>query len=169
LEEALVAGSARRKGSPSPPAPLPEGEGSRKESPDSGEDALWMGEDVVVGQTEHGEPVNAEEGVARNVGVRRREVMGAVRFNDEAGLLAEKVDDVGAERLLSSKLRMVEAAASKQRPQGLLGRRRRSAKSASTEGRGAEQASHAPTSTRARPSCFFSPSSPLSLRERGRG
>jgi len=93
--------------------------------------------------------------------------MGAVRFYDEAGLFAEEVGEVGAERLLSSKLGAVEAAASEQRPEGLLGRCRGSTKSAGTEGRRTQQAGHAATSTSARPSCLFS--SPLSLRERGRG
>ncbi len=102
-----------------------------------------MGKDVVVGHPQHGDSDGAEEGVAGDVMLGRREVMSAVGLDDEASFLAEEVHEVGSERLLSSELGAVDAAAAEQIPEGLFGRCGGPTKSAGPVGRSAEQSRHA--------------------------
>ena len=67
-------------------------------------------EDLVVLEAQDREPGCGEPKVARAITERRRKVRGAICFDDEPRLLAEKIDDEGAERLLSAKLRALELA-----------------------------------------------------------
>ena len=141
-----------------------------EETTDLVEDARRMVEDFVVGQTKHDQPCSGKPSVAAAVAQRLGEVRSAIRFDDEAGFLAEEVDDEGADGMLSSELGLHKLPAEQHAPKLLFGGRGSASQSTRLEGPVSEQAGHAFLSALRRkrlPPLLFP--APLSLRERGGG
>jgi hypothetical protein len=70
------------------------------------QDAVWMVQDLVVGQTKDDKASRHQPSVAAMIARRLGEVMSAIRFHDEARFLAEEVDDEGSDGMLSAELGM---------------------------------------------------------------
>jgi len=158
----------------SPPAPLPEGEGSRKVrgevTSNLVEDAVRMAQDLVVGQTQDDEASRHQPSVAATVSQRLGVVRSAIRFHDETRFLAEEVHDEGSDGMLSAELGLHDLPVAQHAPKLLFSRCGCGAQSTCLEGPGSEQAGHAFVSATGpnRLLPFLSPA-PLSLRERGWG
>jgi len=99
---------------------------------DRAQDALGVGEEFVVGETEHQDAARGQERIASHILGRRWEVRRAVSFHRELRIDAEEVDDEAPDRVLPSELRIGDRSPPKRRPQALLGRRRGCPKCASS-------------------------------------
>ena len=134
------------------------------------EDAVRMVQDLVVREAKDDKASSHQPSVAAAVAQRLGEVRSAIRFDDEAGFLAEEVDDEGADGMLSSELGLHKLPAAQHAPKLLFGGRGSTSQSTRLEGQVSEQAGHAFLSAlrRKRLPAFLFPA-PLSLRERGGG
>jgi hypothetical protein len=130
-----------------PPAPLPKGEGGRKmrgeKTTDLVQDAVRMVQDSVVGHTKDDEASSHQPSVATAVAQRLGEVRSAIRFDDEAGFLAEEVDDEGSNGMLSAELGLHDLPAAQHAPKLLFGGCGSASQSTRLECPGSEQAGHA--------------------------
>ena len=143
-----------------------------EEQADAAQHALWVVEDLVVGKTQDGQPAGTQEGIALAIRRRRREVRGAVGFDDKARWFAEEVDDEWAQRLLTSKLSAAQAAVAQHPPENAFSTSRCTPKGSSPIGGRSQEARHtqlidAVLSPVAQPR--GPEQTPLSLRERGWG
>ena len=95
---------------PSPPTPLPKGEGSGLPEclADSIEDTVGLMEYLVVPEPQHDQARSAQPVVPDALCTSRREMRRTVSLDDDARLLAEEVHDVRAQRLLPAELRAVQ-------------------------------------------------------------
>ena len=125
---------------PSPPSPLPEGEG-REARPHAQQDPLWVGQYLTVGNPERGQPSTLQDRISDPVTSRPWEVPGSVDLDPEACLLGEEVHDERANRLLPSEL-WPKLSTAQQAPQSPFCGSRRLAQLAGAKGRGAEQWRH---------------------------
>ena len=76
------------------------------------DDSRGAVEDLAVLEAQDGEAGSTGPGVGRVITKRRRKVAGTIRLDNDPRLLAEEVDDEGAEGLLPAKLRALELAPS---------------------------------------------------------
>jgi hypothetical protein len=155
---------------PSPPSPLPEGEG-REARANSVQHALRLRQHICVPKPKHGQPRPSEHGISHHISPRTWPMRRAVQLHHQTAFLAEKVHDVRSQGLLPPKLGP-ELSTAKPLPQHLFGLRRRPAKRAGAVTRSAKQPGHpividVPRARGARGRLEIP--SPLSLRERGRG
>ena len=106
---------------PMEPVPSPEGEGCRLSGRESRglerlanalEDSRGAVEDLAVLEPQDRDPETGEPPVAHVITQRHRVVTGTIGFDDETRLLAEEVDDEGANGMLPPKLRALELAPS---------------------------------------------------------
>ncbi len=67
------------------------------------EDAVGVTQDEMVGQTKDDKPRGRKPGIAAAVTQGFGEMRGTLCFDDEACLLAEEIDDEGADGMLSAK------------------------------------------------------------------
>jgi len=106
-------------------------------------DAVRMVQDLAVGQTKDDEASSPEPSVAAAVSQRLGEVRRAIRFDDEAGFLAEEVDDEGSDGMLSPELGLHDLPAAQHGPKLPLGGRGSASQSTSLEAPRSAQAGHA--------------------------
>ena len=84
------------------------------------EDAVWMAQDLVVGQMQDDEASRHQPGVAAAVSQRPGVVRSAIGFDDETRFLAEEVDDEWSDGVLSAELRLHDLPAAQQAPKLLF-------------------------------------------------
>jgi len=107
------------------------------------QDAVRMVQDSAVGQTKDDEASRHQPSVATAVPQRLGEVWSAIRFDDEAGFLAEEVDDERSDGMLSAKLGLHDLPAAQHGPKLLFGGRGSASQSTRLESPGLQQARHA--------------------------
>jgi len=92
--------------STSPPAPLRNGEGSRKvggeKTTDLVKDAVGMVQDQMVGQMKDDEASGRKPSIATAVAQWPWEVRSAIGLDDEACILAEEIDDKRSDGMLTA-------------------------------------------------------------------
>ena len=86
------------------------------------EDAVWMAQDLVVGQTQDDEASRHQPSVAAAVSQRLGVVWSAIGLDDETRFLAEEVDDEWSDGVLSPELRLHDLPAAQQAPKLLFSR-----------------------------------------------
>jgi hypothetical protein len=133
-------------------------------------DAVRMVQNLVVRQAKDDKASSSQPSIAAAVAQRLGEVRSTIRFDDEAGFLAEEVDDEWSDGMLSAELGLHNLPAAQHAPKLLFGGRGSASQSTRLEGPGSEQTGHAFLSAlrRSRLPPFLFPA-PLSLRERGWG
>ena len=75
-----------------------------QEATDPVESTVRLAQDQVIGKPEDHEPRSSKPSIPAAVTQRPGEVRGTIGFDDEAGLLAEEVDDKWSDRMLASEL-----------------------------------------------------------------
>src|SRR5688572_18486942 len=94
---------------PSPPTPLPQGEG-RQTNTNARQNGFELLENLAIREAEHGEPCGAQETITDSVAHGSREMKFTVEFDDEPGFFGEEVHDERAPRLLSSEFDAAQSA-----------------------------------------------------------
>src|SRR5215217_254845 len=87
--------------------------------PDRVHHLIGTGEDVVVPETEEAEILAAKIRVSGNI-TGGLDVLGAVGFDDQAGVEADKVDDEGRNWELATKFVECKSAVAQQKPESLF-------------------------------------------------
>ena len=87
------------------------------------DDRLGAGENVAIPEAQDAQAACSQEGVAGGVVGSLRHVLMAVELDDQCGLEADEVADVGAERALAAELVAVQLAAAEVAPEQALGGR----------------------------------------------
>ena len=98
---------------------------------------------MAVGQAKDDEASSLQPSVAAAVAQRLREMRSAIRFDDEAGFLAEEVDDEGSDGMLPPELGLHDLPAAQHGPKLLFGGRGSTSQSTRLEGPRSAQAGHA--------------------------
>jgi hypothetical protein len=129
----VVHAEGSRRGSncirlPSPRGPSPKGRGAELAGDgvaDALEDALRHMQDLSVGEPEDGQPQRFKPTVTTEVSLRPRKVLCSVSFDHQAYLIAEEVDRIRTDRMLTPEFQTKETTVPQELPERTLCRRRR--------------------------------------------
>ena len=114
-----------------------------EETTDLVKDAVGMVQDQMVGQTKDDKAGGRKPSIATAVAQRPREEGGTIRFDDEASILAEEIDDERSDGVLAAELGLHDLPAAQHLPKHPFGRRGSASQSARPAGAGSRQAGHA--------------------------
>jgi hypothetical protein len=109
-------------------AQSPEGRGAELAGDgvaDALEDALRHMQDLSVGEPEDGQPQRFKPTVTTEVSLRPRKVLCSVSFDHQAYLIAEEVDRIRTDRMLTPEFQTNETTVPQELPERTLCRRRR--------------------------------------------